>query len=130
MEELISKSLIEILVKSKDKKFDIKTLLDDTEPTMDNYSFALVTLITESVRRNWSEQDLKDYLVQVIPDQNEDIVNSILERYVAHRVRKNLFHFHEIFYSLVFPLGYHRKNTGSNHHQKSKIGQLQMESVS
>ena len=88
MEELISKSLIEILVKSNDKKFDIKTLMDDTEPTMDNYSFALVTLITESVRRNWSEQDLKEYLVQNIPDQNEEIVNSILEKYVAHKVRK------------------------------------------
>ena len=97
MEELMSKSLIEILVKSKDKKFDIKTLLDDTEPTMDNYSFALVTLITESVRRNWSEQDLKEYLVQVIPDQNEKIVNSILEKYVAHKVRKICFIFTKYF---------------------------------
>ena len=87
MEELISKSLIEIIAKSSDKKFDITKLLDDTEDTLDNYSFALVTLITESVRRNWSEQDLKDYLVETIPEQNEEIVKSILEKYAAHKVR-------------------------------------------
>ena len=49
MEALISKSLIEILVKSNDKKFDITKLLDDTEPTMDNYSFALVVTMSLQV---------------------------------------------------------------------------------
>ena len=79
LDDILSDQL-KLIISNPNKIAEINPNIFNTEKdTLDSYTFAVFTLYSEANRRNWSKDELKDYISNHITDKNQ--VKEIIEKY-------------------------------------------------